>query len=220
MSQLIKFCLTLKENEDELQKHAKNGLLEEFYASITNNMMIDEENESKAETLIVKVEEDDTDYEEYERLKNEDSSEEFNETRYSSDNEISQSYIKKETIIETTSIEEPQQFRPIRGLENFKRKRKAEPQIFEFVKQFTCLSCLKQCENQSDLAKHYYAEHYSNPNARKKYTEHKLEDKTIYSCDICEETFDLKKDAVKHAMTHSDERPLTCKICGKISLCV
>lgn len=229
VSQLIKFCLTLKENEDELQKYARNGLLEDYYARITHNIFFKnevEESESPMDTFVVKVEDKSDYYEDYECLKCEESSIEFNETRYSSDDETALSSIKKENEIEITikkdqmTLEEKPQISELKpiGLENFKRKRKDEPKIFEFVKQFTCLSCLKQCENQSDLAKHYYAEHYNNPSRPKQYTEYKFEEKITYSCDICGETFDLKKDIRKHVTSHSDERPLTCKICGKISL--
>lgn len=96
---------------------------------------------------------------------------------------------------------------------------KIEPQngtdtTSDALKQFTCLTCLNVCKSQSDLIKHYHDNHMLN---KVTYSVDGDGRNVVYKCGGCGMICDSVEDMEIHLGLHNDERPLICKICGKIT---
>ncbi|KAJ8707483.1 hypothetical protein PYW08_010735 [Mythimna loreyi] len=97
ISQIIKFCLKVRDNENKLQKYLKNGTLQDYYSKIIENYDMEIQNvlrEPKIEIITIKNEDisDDIDFENDGILENDELSE---ATYCSSDDGITLSSIKK-----------------------------------------------------------------------------------------------------------------------------
>ncbi|XP_063897930.1 zinc finger protein OZF [Helicoverpa armigera] len=244
ISDMTKFCLTVQENENKLRKYLKDGTLHDYYLNFTNNVPIKAEeiepiifcdsqcikNEGsntelatekckiKSKRKLNKAQNKDNNLD-YNNQKDEELADHFNSNHSSSDDDTTLSTIKIEKELHTAPTE-------IQNKKRHRKKRKANNSMLlnephhtidtnkESVKQFTCLTCLKPCDSQTDLNKHYHKEHL-NKNISTKYTEKDVDGNIMYGCDICEENFSTKKDILKHVDSHNDERPLICKLCGR-----
>ncbi|KAJ8705328.1 hypothetical protein PYW07_011155 [Mythimna separata] len=271
ISQIIKFCLKVKDNEDKLQKYSKNGSLQNYYSKIIENDAKEIKNSEKVpkiEILTVKLENitDEVDFENNSITENnvilenndilesnatiendileinaivENAILENNElsdaTYCSSDDGITLSSIKEEKQLEEGSTRSTKKrknltispvtvtapkpipkVKPIKYLRNDTKKRQQpDPDSVEYLKPYTCLSCLIACNSHSDLIDHYYVKHVYERVPKQSYVEFILDGKMTYICNTCEKAYNLKKQIVRHVMTHIDDRLLSCKICAR-----
>lgn len=243
IEQLDEFCTRIKENEIKLHHYLGNGTLQDYYLKLTNDIHVKEEKydsiifcESKylinedyydngvlEEDIRIEKREDNKsiNFDECDNMKIETSADDCNKTTCSSDDEITLSSIKKdkETNAPVKASKKIEKVRPEKSsnIKNIKEANINTDLKTDNVKQFTCLTCHKLCDSQTELIKHYHNEHMNKTHitVKHKYTETEIEGNITYKCDSCDKTCKNKKDIIKHFAVHNEERPLICTPCGK-----
>lgn len=198
----------IKQNEDLLQQYYKYNMLNDLYRILQETQTVDsirlsldnKENLSNTETNLL-VNEQTVDLVKETKCDNKtDSSNELNESTENKD-------LMKNGINSNVN----------QKTDEFSYSERTS----DGENKWKCLTCFQVFDKRYALRKHYKTEHYTNEVVCSNYDNSNFFVITTsgealkYKCAICDKIFNSKKHVTRHFVSHVEERPFVCNICGK-----